>query len=76
MTNMTEQPINLVLEQLRHIRATTDKTSTKVLELEKHLIELRLQVAGLAREDATLYARLADHEARFERIESRLGLTE
>jgi hypothetical protein len=45
---MTEQPLNLVLEQLRHIRATTDKTSTKVLELEKHLIELRLQVAGLA----------------------------
>lgn len=48
LTAMTEQPLNLVLEQLRHIRATTDKTNTKILELEKHLIELRLQVAVLA----------------------------
>ena len=46
---MTDNMPDLVLEQLKHIRATTDKTAAKTLELEKHLIELRLQVAGLVR---------------------------
>jgi hypothetical protein len=72
---MTQAPDNLVLDLLR-IRATGEKTNTKVLELEKHILELRLQVAGLAREDATLYSRLAEHEARFERIEARLHLND
>jgi hypothetical protein len=65
---------NLVLEQLRHIRATTDKSGHKLLELEQHLIELRLQVASLLREDAHIHGRLAEYEARFERIEKRLGI--
>jgi hypothetical protein len=73
MTDNAATP-NLVLEHLRHIRATTDKTDAKVLELERHLIELRLQVAGLAREDAHIQAKLAEHEIRFERIEKRLEL--
>jgi hypothetical protein len=71
---MSEQPDNLVLELLRSIRATGEKTNTKVLEIEKHLLELRLQVAAPTREDATLYGRLAEHEARFERIEQRLNI--
>ena len=73
---MTEQSDNLILEQLRSIRSTGEKTNAKVLELEKHILELRLQVAGLVREEATLYGRLAEHEARFERIEARLGLND
>ncbi len=44
---MAEQPDNMVLELLRSIRATGEKTNTKVLELEKHILELRLQAAGL-----------------------------
>jgi hypothetical protein len=71
---MTENTPSLVLEQLRHIRATTDRTGAKLLDLERHLIELPLQVAGLAREDAHIQAKLAEHEIRFERIEKRLEL--
>jgi hypothetical protein len=73
---MTDNSPNIVLEQLKHIRATTDKTGAKLLDLEKHLIELRLQVASLVREDALVHAKLAEHEARFERIEARLNLSE
>jgi hypothetical protein len=73
---MSDQPDNMVIEQLRHIRATGDKTHAKLTEVEGHLIELRLQVAGLVREDAALYAKLAQYEARFERIEARLGLAD
>ncbi len=71
---MADENPNIVLEQLRHIRATTDKSGVKILELEKHLIELRLQVASLIREDVQIISKLAEHEARFERIETRLGL--
>lgn len=73
---MTEDTPNLVIEHLHHIRNTTDKTGTKVLELERHLIELRLQAASLMREDAIVHGKLAEYEARFERIESRLGIVD
>jgi hypothetical protein len=73
---MTDPSPNLVLEQLRHIRATTDKIASKQIEHEQHLIEIRLQLASLIREDAIIHARLAEHEARFERIEARLNLND
>ena len=73
---MVDEPDNLVLEHLRHIRATTDKTNVKVYEVEQHIIELRLQTASLVREDALVHAKLAEYEARFDRIEKRLGLTD
>lgn len=71
---MTQEPRDLVLEYLRRIDTNLGKNNSKQLELEQHLIELRIQVAGLAREDAKLYSRLAEYEARFERIEQRLDL--
>ncbi|MFA4846359.1 MAG: hypothetical protein WC654_07460 [Patescibacteria group bacterium] len=73
---MPKEPENLVLEHLRHIRGTTDKTNVKVNEVEQHVIELRLLTASLVRDDALVYARLAEFEARFEKIEKRLGLTD
>lgn len=73
---MNDETPNLVLEHLRHIRATTDKTSAKVGEVEQHLIELRLQNASLVREDALVHAKLVEYEARLERIEARLSLRE
>lgn len=73
---MTDDTPNLILEHLRQIRAATDKSNAKLSELEKHLIELRLQVAGVVREDVLIHSKLAEHEARFERIEKRLELHE
>ncbi len=71
---MADEPENLVLEHLRHIRGVVDKTSAKVSDVEQHLIDLRLQTASLVREDALVHAKLAEYEARFEKIERRLGL--
>lgn len=73
---MADTPDNPVLELLRSIRSTGEKTHVKTLELEKHILELRLQVAGLSREDVNLYSRLAELEARFERMESRLEIND
>jgi hypothetical protein len=73
---MTDEPPNIVIEQLRHIRAMTDKTQTKTLDIENHLIERRLQLASVVREDVLAHARLAAFESRIERIESRLGLAD
>ena len=40
LRHMTEQPMTFILEQLRHIRATTDNTSAKIEELRRHIVEL------------------------------------
>jgi hypothetical protein len=53
----------MALDQLRHIPSAGDKVNTKLTDVEAHLVELRLQVGGLVREDATLYAKLAEYEA-------------
>jgi hypothetical protein len=53
---------------------TAEKMNAKLAEVEAHLVELRLQVAGLVREDATSCAKLGEYAARFDRIEARLGL--
>jgi hypothetical protein len=55
---------------------TEEKINAKLAEVDAYLIELRLQAAGLVREDATFCAKLAEYEARFDRIEARLGLTD
>lgn len=50
---MTNEPENLVLEYLRHIRASGDKTNHKLTEIEQHILELRLQVASLVGSELT-----------------------
>lgn len=65
---------NLTLEHLRALRAENKQTHSKLREIEQHLLELRMSVAALERDDARLYGRLAEHESRRDRIEQRLNL--
>ncbi len=62
---MTDEPINLVLEQLRYIRASQDRT-------EQRLDDLTVRVGRIETNIAQIYVQLAEHSIRFDHIEARI----
>jgi chromosome segregation ATPase len=72
---------NLVLEHLRHIRATVDATREDLRDLKQRvsavevgLAAARCELASLAEADAHLAARTDRRSERIERVERRLDL--
>jgi prefoldin subunit 5 len=85
---MTDEPTNLVLEQLRAIRAEQALTSTKIgalaesmVSMRKHIDDLDERIDGLyghiqgLRADVRMIAIAVDeHTTRLDRIEHKLDL--
>ena len=61
---MAEQPENLVLEHLRHIRGTVDRIAGDVSEL-------RTRVGRLERSLAEMHVTLAEHSVRMDKTDAR-----
>jgi hypothetical protein len=77
MSNGTD---NIILEQLRHIRAVVDGLRFDMADIKHRMTTLEIAVANLAGSEASHYAsnsmRADRTDGRLERIEKRLDLTE
>lgn len=78
---MTDETTNLVLEQLRAIRAEQAETNRKIGALAESMVAMRKQIDDLRddvhglRADIRMIAIAVDeHTARLDRIEARLSL--
>jgi septal ring factor EnvC (AmiA/AmiB activator) len=78
---MTDEPTNLVLEQLRAIRGEIAQTNLKIGTLAESMVAMRRQIDDLRtdihglRTDIQMIAIAVDqHTARLDRIEARLNL--
>ncbi|HXC57569.1 MAG TPA: hypothetical protein VNU97_19875 [Rhizomicrobium sp.] len=63
---------NIVLEHLRHIRATVDATRQDIRDLTHRVGMLETQYAGLEGQIAGLHAQYAHVATRIDRVEIRL----
>jgi hypothetical protein len=70
---MTDK-IDLTLEHLKVLRAESKQNREDVRDITHHVIAMRNQMADFLKEHAYTYERLAEHDARLETIEKRLGL--
>jgi len=66
---VTADMTNLVLEQLKHIRKTVDRTAAD-------LDDLKMRVSSLERSTALLHLDLAQINYRLDNFDKRLGLIE
>jgi predicted nuclease with TOPRIM domain len=80
---MTDETANLVLEHLRHIRASIDRLADEVHDLkgrvtgvESGLIGVRRDIVTLAEANARLQVTVDCQSDRLERIEKRFDLAE
>jgi tetrahydromethanopterin S-methyltransferase subunit G len=77
---MSDDPENLILVYLRRIDTRVDNLRLDMAEVKQRLTALEIQVGNLAGNEASHYGqimqRLDRQEARLERIERRLDLTE
>lgn len=73
---MADQTDNLVLEQLRLIRAQLDRMDDGVQDLKRRMTSLELQVSTLHADFAGQSLRIDRIDERLDRIEKRLGLIE
>jgi hypothetical protein len=82
---MTDEPTNLVLEQLRVIRAETQQgfadlrgeqalTNTKIGTLAESMVGMRKQIDGLRADMRMVAIAVDEHTARLDWIEARLNL--
>jgi len=71
---MTDEPINLVLEHLRALRADLDSMRETQIEHGMKLNRLEESLAGVKRHIAPHTERLAHVELRLDQIWSELGL--
>lgn len=72
---MTE-PVDLVLEHLRAIRAKVDTLDTKVDEINTRLTLMDENLAGIHREIGNLYALYAAQSKRQDRMDAQLARIE
>ena len=78
---MADQPDNIVLEHLRHIRRVVDKTETDVTELKSRITSFEATMGHMAQighfqaQIASQTGRIDRIEGRLDRIEKRLDLT-
>jgi archaellum component FlaC len=73
---MSEQTDNLVLEQLRHMRAALERMDDGIQDIKRRMTSLELQVSTLHGDFAGQSMRIDRIEERLGRIEKRLGLIE
>jgi archaellum component FlaC len=73
---MSEQTDNLVLEQLRHMRAPLDRMDDGIQDIKRRMTSLELQVSTLHGDFAGQSMRIDRIEERLGRIEKHLGLIE
>lgn len=69
---MTKNIDNLILECLRHIRADLDGMKDDLREIKQRLNSLETSVAGLKRDNASLYGDIADQHMRYDRLVERV----
>ncbi len=73
---MSGEMDNLVLEQLRHIRAAVDLTNQRLAELTFRVGMLESNMASLQAQYAHVSNRIDRVDERLERIERRIGLVD
>ena len=73
---MTDQPHDLILDHLRHIRARTDSTDANVKELKQTVLSLREEVNAMRGDFLRQERALAAVEVDLDRIKTRLDLTD
>lgn len=71
---MTEKTENLILEQLRLIRAKLDQHSEEFQALKLRMSSMETQMANVHSDLAILHGRIDKVEQRLDRIERRLEL--
>lgn len=67
---------NLILEQLRYLRAGQDRIETAVGELGRRMISLERSMARQLHESADLYSDMADQHSRYDKLAERLERVE
>lgn len=65
---------NHTLEILHSMRTDRSSVKEKVVNIEHHVIQLRIADAKHADDEAHMFRRLREYDARLERIEKRLEL--
>ena len=73
---MTDDVAQLMLEHLKHIRATTDAMALDIIDIKSRLSGLELQVGQVQVSLAGQAQRIDRLEERIARIERRLDLVE
>lgn len=73
---MTSETENLVLAQLRAIRATLADHGREFGELRARMSSVERQLAGIHEDIAIVHSRLDGLTTRMDRIERRLGIAE
>lgn len=73
---MTSETENLVLAQLRAIRATLADHGREFGELRARMSSVERQLAGIHEDIAIVHSRLDSLTTRMDRIERRLGIAE
>jgi hypothetical protein len=71
---MTDATDNHTLEILRAMRSDLVTVKEKVIDIEHHVIQLRIADAKHADDEAHMFRRMRDYDLRLERIEKRLDL--
>ncbi|HYP58065.1 MAG TPA: hypothetical protein VEQ35_07240 [Beijerinckia sp.] len=73
---MSDEPMNLVLEHLGHIRAAVDRTEQRLDDLTLRVGHIERAVAEHSVQMAELNGRMDRFDARLARVERRLELVE
>jgi archaellum component FlaC len=71
---MADEPDNVVLEHLRHIRAKVDRIDQRAGMVELRLSTVESHMIGLIRAETDHYANLEQLNRRVERLERHLEL--
>ena len=73
---MADEPINIVLEHLRHIRSRADAQADDMRQVILRLGAIERHLAGLHVSDVQQNAEIDRIKARLDRVERRLELTD
>jgi len=73
---MTAKPDNLILDHLRNLRKDMSKMAGQIELLTAEVRISNAHVSGIVQSDVLTSTRLAELEARLDRVERRLELTD
>lgn len=73
---MAGQPESIILEHLRRIRGTVERTAEDVHDLKQRMTSVEYQIAQLRLDVAGQSVRMDRMDSRLERIERRLDLVD
>ena len=69
---MAEEPNNLVLEHLRHIRRVVDKTEAEMIDVKSRITSFEATMRHVTAQIGHLQSQIASPTGRIDRIEQRL----